>query len=190
MIVEAFAVSTAAVALGEMGDKTQLLALVLAATFRRPWPIVGAIAVATLLNHAGAAAVGHWVASWMGPQTMRWVIGLSFLAMAAWLLIPDKLDDEPVSAGRWGVFMTTAIAFFLAEMGDKTQVATVALAARYPEWAQVVMGTTLGMLLANAPVVFLGERITRRWSLRRLQHLASALFALLGLVVLMGWTLV
>ena len=177
--MEAFLVSTGIVALAEMGDKTQLLALILALRFRKPWPIVAGIFVATLANHAMAGAVGVWVTTLVGPAVLRWVLGGSFIAMAVWMLIPDKLDDQDSGAGpRLGVFGTTVIAFFLAEMGDKTQIATVMLAAQYGAYAWVVAGTTLGMLLANAPVVWLGERVTRLVPIR-IVHLSSAL-SLLG----------
>ena len=147
--MDAFLISTGIVALAEMGDKTQLLSLVLAARFRKPWPIVLGILVATLANHALAGAVGSWVTTLLGPTALRWVLGLSFIAMAVWMLIPDKLDDdEGNEAPRMGVFMTTVVAFFLAEMGDKTQIATVMLAAQYQAWAWVVAGTTLGMMLS------------------------------------------
>ena len=183
--MEAFLVSTAIVALAEMGDKTQLLALVLAARFRRPWPIVLGILVATLLNHALAGAAGAWVTTVLGPQVLRWVLGVSFIAMAVWMLIPDKLDYRGLqSIPRLGVFGTTAIAFFLAEMGDKTQVATVMLAAQYSAWLWVVAGTTLGMVLANAPVVWLGERITRRVPLRAVHGISAAIFLVLGVLAL------
>ncbi len=182
---EAFLVSTGIVALGEMGDKTQLLAIVLAATFRRPWPIVAGIFVATLANHAAAGALGGWVAQALGPDVLRWVIGLSFLGMAVWMLIPDKLDDDGTARlKRFGVFGTTVVAFFLAEMGDKTQIATVALAARYPDVVQVVLGTTLGMMLANVPAVFLGDRIAAKVSMRLVHGIAAAIFCLLGLLTL------
>ncbi len=187
--MEAFFTSTGLVALAEMGDKTQLLALLLALRFRRPWPIVAGILVATLVNHALAGAVGAWVTTLLGPLWLRWILGLSFLAMAAWMLIPDRIDEDEAAGRppRWGVFGTTVIAFFLAEMGDKTQIATVMLAAQYGGWLWVVAGTTLGMLLANAPVVWLGERMTRRIPIR-LVHLVSALiFAGLGLALLLGW---
>ena len=152
--MEAFLVSTSIVALAEMGDKTQLLALVLAARFRKPWPMVLGIFVATLLNHALAGAAGAWVTTWLGPQTLRWVLGVSFIAMAVWMLIPDKLeDDETRAAPRWGVFGTTAVAFFLAEMGDKTQIATVMLAAQYSAWLWVAAGTILGIALTNVLLV-------------------------------------
>jgi putative Ca2+/H+ antiporter (TMEM165/GDT1 family) len=185
--LEAFLVSTGVVALGEMGDKTQLLAIVLAATFRRPWPIIAGILVATLANHAAAGALGGWVAQAMGPDLLRWVIGLSFLGMAVWILIPDKIDDDG-SAGqrRFGVFGTTVVAFFLAEMGDKTQIATVALAARYADVVAVVLGTTLGMMLANVPAVFLGDRIASRIPMKLVHGIAAAIFGLLGLLTLLN----
>ncbi len=184
--MEAFLISTGVVALGEIGDKTQLLAIVLAATFRRPWPIVAGILVATLANHAAAGAVGGWVAAMLGPQVLRWVIGLSFLAMAVWMLVPDKIDDDEAgSARRFGVFGTTVVAFFLAEMGDKTQIATVALAARYTDVVQVVLGTTLGMMLANVPAVFLGDKIAQKVSMRLVHGIAAALFAVLGVLTLL-----
>jgi Ca2+/H+ antiporter, TMEM165/GDT1 family len=183
--MEAFLISTGIVALAEMGDKTQLLSLVLAARFRKPWPIVLGILVATLVNHALAGAVGAWVTAFIGPDALRWILGLSFLGMAVWMLIPDKLDeDEEPKAPRFGVFGTTLIAFFLAEMGDKTQIATVMLAARYDAWAAVVAGTTLGMMLANAPVVWLGERVTRRVPIALIHKVSAAIFAVLGVLAL------
>lgn len=182
---EAFLISTGIVALGEMGDKTQLLAIVLAATFRRPWPIVAGIFVATLANHAAAGALGGWVSSMMGPDLLRWVIGVSFLAMAVWVMIPDKLDETGSSSlKRFGVFGTTVIAFFLAEMGDKTQIATIALAARYPDVVQVVLGTTLGMMLANVPAVFLGDKIAAKVSMKLVHGIAAGIFCVLGLLTL------
>ena len=183
--MEAFLVSTGVVALGEMGDKTQLLAIVLAAAFRKPIPIVLGILVATLANHAAAGAVGGWVAQALGPDILRWVIGASFLAMAGWILIPDKIDGEAAGGTqRFGVFGTTVVAFFLAEMGDKTQIATVALAARYPDIVQVVLGTTLGMMLANVPAVFLGDRIAKKVSMPLVHGIAAAIFAFLGVLTL------
>lgn len=184
--MEAFLISTGVVALGEMGDKTQLLAIVLAAAFRRPAPIIAGIFVATVLNHALAGAVGAWVAQALGPQVLRWVIGLSFLAMAAWMLVPDEIDEDTAAGQqRFGVFGTTVLAFFLAEMGDKTQIATVALAARYTEVVAVVLGTTLGMMLANVPAVFLGERIARQVSMRLVHGVAAFIFAVLGVLTLL-----
>jgi putative Ca2+/H+ antiporter (TMEM165/GDT1 family) len=183
--MSAFLVSTGIVALAEMGDKTQLLALVLAARFRKPWPIVLGIFAATIINHALAGAVGAWVTTQMGPDVLRWVLGLSFIAMAAWMLIPDKLDDEEADSNpRYGVFGTTVVLFFLAEMGDKTQIATVMLAAKYNAYLWVVAGTTLGMMLANAPVVWLGERMTRLVPIK-IVHVVSALFFLvLGILAI------
>ena len=186
--MEAFLVSTGIVALAEMGDKTQLLSLVLAARFRKPWPIVLGILVATLANHGLAGAVGSWVTTMMGPDVLRWVLGASFIAMAVWMLVPDKLDDDDDdSAPRMGVFFTTVVAFFLAEMGDKTQIATVMLAAQYNAWFLVVAGTTLGMMLANAPVVWLGDAITQRVPLRLVHLISAGIFAVLGAVALLGW---
>ncbi|MCF8206216.1 MAG: TMEM165/GDT1 family protein [Methylotenera sp.] len=185
--MEAFLVSTGVVALGEMGDKTQLLAIVLAAKFRRPWPIVAGILVATLANHAAAGALGGWVAQALGPDVLRWVIGLSFLAMAGWMLVPDKIDDDAASnRQRFGVFGTTVVAFFLAEMGDKTQIATVALAARYADVVQVVLGTTVGMMLANVPAVFLGDKIAQKVSMTLVHGIAAVIFAVLGVLTLLN----
>ncbi len=184
--MEAFLVSTGIVALAEIGDKTQLLAFVLAAKFRRPLPIIAAIFVATIANHAFAAAIGTWITGLLGPDTLRWVLGASFLAMAVWTLVPDKLDDEDTPLARYGVFLTTLIAFFVAEMGDKTQVATVALAARYDALIAVVCGTTLGMMIANVPAVYLGDRIANRVSLKLVHGIAAAVFALLGVATLLG----
>lgn len=184
--MEAFLVSTGIVALAEMGDKTQLLALILAARFKKPWPIVAGILVATLVNHALAGAAGAWVSTLVGPQMLRWILGASFLAMAAWMLVPDKLDDtEDDKPPRYGVFFTTVIVFFLAEMGDKTQIATVMLAARYDAIVGVVAGTTLGMMLANAPVVWLGERVMRLVPLRAVHIVSALVFTGLGLAALL-----
>jgi putative Ca2+/H+ antiporter (TMEM165/GDT1 family) len=185
-LLEAFLISTGVVALGEIGDKTQLLAMLLAARFRRPGPILLGILVATLVNHALAALVGGAIAAWLGPVLLRWVIGLGFLAMAAWMLVPDRIDaDDAPRAPRLGVFGTTVVAFFLAEMGDKTQVATVALAARYAQLWAVVTGTTLGMMLANLPAVLLGDRIARLASMRWVHGLSAAIFAVLGVLTLL-----
>jgi putative Ca2+/H+ antiporter (TMEM165/GDT1 family) len=184
--MEAFLVSTGIVALGEMGDKTQLLALLLAARFRKPVPIIAGILVATLANHALAGWLGGWIAGLMGPQLLRWVIGGSFLAMAVWMMVPDRLDGDEAAGGgqRFGIFGTTVLAFFLAEMGDKTQIATVALAARYPDLLAVVAGTTLGMMLANVPAVLLGDQIARNLSMTLVHGVAAAIFAVLGLLTL------
>ena len=184
--MDAFLVSTGIVALAEIGDKTQLLAFLLAARFRRPLPIVLGILVATIANHAFAAAIGAWISSVMGPQTMRWVLGVSFLGMAAWTLVPDQLDDDDTAPADRGVFLTTLLAFFVAEMGDKTQVATVALAARYASMLAVVAGTTFGMLLANVPAVYFGERIAKRIPLKLVHGIAAAIFAALGVATLLG----
>ncbi|MGK5041433.1 TMEM165/GDT1 family protein [Janthinobacterium sp. GB1R12] len=184
--MEAFLISTGIVGLAEIGDKTQLLAFLLAAKFRKPLPIVLAIFVATVANHAFAAAVGAWITSMLGPDVLRWVLGVSFLAMAAWTLIPDKLDEDETKLARYGVFLTTLIAFFMAEMGDKTQVATVALAARYHDIVSVVLGTTFGMMLANVPAVYLGDRIANRVPLRLVHGIAALIFAVLGVATLLG----
>jgi len=183
--VDAFLVSTGIVALAEMGDKTQLLALLLAARFKKPWPIVWGILVATLANHAMAGALGAWLTTLFSPNILRWILGASFLAMAAWMLVPDKLeDDSNRQPPRWGVFATTVVLFFLAEMGDKTQIATVMLAARFDVYGAVVAGTTLGMMLANAPVVWLGERVTRLVPLRVVHLVSAIIFAVLGVLAL------
>jgi len=167
-----------------MGDKTQLLAMLLAVRFRKPVPIVLGILVATLLNHAGAGLVGGWVARALGTDVLRWVIGISFIAMAGWMLVPDKIDDGETTTQRFGVFGTTLVAFFLAEMGDKTQIATVALAARYQDLVAVVAGTTLGMLIADVPAVFVGDRLARKVPMRLVHGIAAAIFALLGVLTL------
>ncbi|MDM0065555.1 TMEM165/GDT1 family protein [Variovorax sp. J31P207] len=187
--MEAFFVATGVVALAEMGDKTQLLALILAARFRKPWPIVAGIFAATILNHALAGAVGNWVTHFLGADVLRWILGGSFIAMALWMLIPDKIDDGDVpKSSKFGVFGTTMLAFFLAEMGDKTQIATVMLAARYVDaYVWVVMGTTLGMMLANAPVVWLGDRIVKRVPIKLVHGISAAIFLVLGVVALIGW---
>lgn len=184
--VEAFLVSTGIVALAEIGDKTQLLAFILAAKFRKPLPIVLGILIATLANHAFAGALGSWITLLMGPETLRWVLGISFIAMAIWTLIPDKFEEEDAKLTRFGVFGTTLVAFFLAEMGDKTQVATVALAAQYHAFFSVVAGTTLGMMIANVPAVLLGDRIANRMPVRLVHSIAAAIFAILGVATLLG----
>jgi putative Ca2+/H+ antiporter (TMEM165/GDT1 family) len=186
LILDAFLVSTGIVALAEIGDKTQLLAFILASRFRRPVPIILGILVATLLNHGVAGALGAWITQLLDPQTLRWILGLSFLAMAGWTLIPDKFDEDDAKLARAGVFMATFIAFFLAEMGDKTQVATVALAASYAALLPVVLGTTLGMMIANVPAVLLGNRIADRIPVRAVHAVAALIFAALGVAVLLG----
>jgi len=183
--MEAFFVSAGIVALAEMGDKTQLLALVLALRFRKPWPIVLGILAATLANHGLAGAIGVWVTELVGPQYLRWFLGASFIGMAVWMLIPDSIDDdETESAPRWGVFGTTLVAFFLAEMGDKTQFATVMLTAKYQTFFSVVAGTTVGMMIADAPVVWLGERMTRLVPMRLVHTVSALVFAALGIAAL------
>jgi Ca2+/H+ antiporter, TMEM165/GDT1 family len=184
--MEAFFVSTGIVALAEIGDKTQLLSFILAAKFRKPLPIVLAILVATIANHGFAAAIGAWITSMLGPQVLRWVVGISLLAMAGWTLIPDKFEEDDAKLAKYGVFLTTLIAFFLAEMGDKTQVATVVLAAQYNAFIAVVAGTTFGMMLANVPAVYLGGQIANRFPVRLVHVIAAVLFTILGLGTLLG----
>jgi len=174
------------VALAEIGDKTQLLAFILAAKFRKPIPIVLGILAATLANHALAGALGAWITLLIGPETLRWVLGLSFIGMAIWTLIPDKFEESDAKLARFGVFGTTLVAFFLAEMGDKTQIATVALAAQYHSIFFVVAGTTLGMMIANVPAVFLGDRVAHRMPVRVVHGVAAAIFAVLGVATLLG----
>jgi Ca2+/H+ antiporter, TMEM165/GDT1 family len=184
--LEALLVSTGVVALAEIGDKTQLLALILATRFRKPVPIVFGIFVATLANHAGAGAIGAWLMHAIGADTMRWLLGLSFLAMAVWTLVPDSPPDESATEPRFGVFLTTAIAFFLVEMGDKTQIATIALAAQYQSIVWVVLGTTIGMMIANVPVVFLGDALIKRVPLKWVRIVAALGFAALGVIALLS----
>ncbi|MCA1907804.1 MAG: TMEM165/GDT1 family protein [Magnetospirillum sp.] len=186
--MESFLVSTAIVAIAEIGDKTQLLALLLAAKFRKPLPIIAGILIATIANHAGAAVVGSWIAALIGPDILRWVLAGGFVAMGIWALIPDKVDDDEADkVPRHGVLLTTIVAFFLLEMGDKTQVATIALAARYPEWWLVTLGTTLGMMVANVPAVLVGQAATRVLPLRVVHMVAAlAFFVLAALLALDG----
>ena len=179
--------STGVVALAEMGDKTQLLAFLLAARFRKPAPIILGILVATLVNHGIAGAVGAWVGAWLTPIVLRWSVGLLFLGMAVWTMIPDKIEDEESQvASRLGVFGATLVTFFLAEMGDKTQIATLAMAARYPDPVLVVAGTTLGMLIADVPAVFVGDRLATRIPMRLVHTIAALMFAVLGVATLTG----
>ena len=185
--MEAFLVSTGVVAIGEIGDKTQLLSLVLAARFRRPWPIVAGIFVATLANHALAGWIGNWVRGAVPADVLRWILAASFFAVALWALKPDTLDEDDAAVPKgWGVFGVTVVAFFLAEMGDKTQVATVMLAAKFESLAAVVVGTTLGMLLANVPVVFAGKLAADRIPFRAIRIVAAVIFAAIGVWVLVA----
>ncbi len=187
MSLEALFVSTGVVALAEIGDKTQLLAFILAARFKKPLPIIAGILVATLVNHGLAGALGAWITSVVSPDILRWVLGLSFLGMAAWTMIPDKIEEEETRvATKFGVFGATLITFFLAEMGDKTQLATVALAAHYGTPVLVILGTTLGMLIADVPAVFIGDRLATKIPMKLVHSIAAAIFAGLGLLTLLG----
>jgi putative Ca2+/H+ antiporter (TMEM165/GDT1 family) len=185
--VEAFLVSTAVVAVAEIGDKTQLLALLLACRFRRPLPIALGIVAATLANHAAAAFAGNWILQTVDPGVLRWVLGASFLAVAIWALIPDKLENEPRLWDKAGPFVATLVAFFLVEIGDKTQIATVGLAIRFDSLLAVVLGTTLGMVLANGPVIVFGDALAKKLPLRFVRLCAAIVFAVLGVGVLAGW---
>lgn len=184
MSQEAFLVSTSVVALAEIGDKTQLLSLILAARYRKPLPIVFGILAATLLNHAMAGALGAWLSSLMSPATLNWVMAAAFIAMGLWILVPDKLDEDEVALPKkqMGVFFATLTAFFLAEMGDKTQFATIALAAQYSSVLMVVLGTTLGMMLANVPAVYLGNRFADRLPTRVVHMVAAVIFIIIGVL--------
>lgn len=185
--MEAILVSTGVVALAEIGDKTQLLAFMLAARFKKPVPIILGIIVATLVNHGLAGALGAWITHAVNPDVLRWVLGGAFLAMAAWIMVPDKLDDEESAfAKRFGVFGATLITFFLAEMGDKTQIATIALAAHYGSALLVVAGTTLGMLIADVPAVFIGDKLANKIPMRLVHSIAALVFAILGVATLLG----
>ena len=181
---QAFIVSTSVVALAEMGDKTQLLSLILAARYRKPMPIVLGILVATLLNHAMAGALGAWLSSLMRPEVLNWVMAAAFIVMGLWILVPDKLDEDDVAAPKqqMGVFFATVTAFFLAEMGDKTQFATIALAAQYSNVFSVVLGTTLGMMMANAPAVYLGNRFAQRLPTKIIHIIAAVIFIAIGVL--------
>jgi putative Ca2+/H+ antiporter (TMEM165/GDT1 family) len=186
--MEAFLISTAAVAVGELGDKTQLLSLILATRLRRPMPIIAGIFVATLLNHLGACWVGEWAGKLISPQFLRWVLGISFLAVAAWALIPDKMDEDVKERGTYGVFVLTAVTFFLAEMGDKTQILALTLAAKYNDLSAVVAGTTLGMMIVNIPTVLFAERATKWIPLKVVRVVAAAIYAALGVLTLLGYS--
>ena len=185
--MESLLVSTGVVALAEIGDKTQLLAFILAARFRRPLPIILGILLATIANHGLAGALGAWITASVSPEILRWVLGVSFIAMAVWTMIPDEIEeDETRVAQRFGVFGATLLTFFLAEMGDKTQIATVAMAAHYATPLLVVIGTTAGMLIADVPAVFVGEKLASRIPMKLVHSIAAAIFALLGLATLLG----
>lgn len=185
--MEAFLVSTGVVALAEIGDKTQLLAFILAARFKKPIPIIAGILCATLLNHGLAGALGAWITTTITPEILRWVLGASFIGMAIWTMIPDKIEEEEIQiAKRFGIFGATLITFFLAEMGDKTQIATVAMAAHYASPIWVVIGTTLGMLIADVPAVFLGDKLANKIPMRLVHTIAAGIFAVLGMATLFG----
>jgi putative Ca2+/H+ antiporter (TMEM165/GDT1 family) len=185
--MESLLVSTGVVALAEIGDKTQLLAFILAARFKKPVPIILGILVATLINHGLAGVLGAWITSAVTPEILRWVLGLSFIGMAIWTMIPDKIEDEETKvAQKFGVFGATLITFFLAEMGDKTQIATVAMAAHYAAPLLVVIGTTLGMLIADVPAVFLGDKLANKIPMKLVHSIAAAIFAILGIATLFG----
>ncbi|MGZ3237242.1 MAG: TMEM165/GDT1 family protein [Burkholderiaceae bacterium] len=183
--MEALLISIGVVALAEIGDKTQLLAFILAARFKRPLPIIAGILCATIVNHGLAGALGAWITSAVSPDVMRWVLGISFIAMAVWTLIPDKIEEEETQvANRFGVFGATLITFFLAEMGDKTQLATVALAAHYGAPLMVVIGTTLGMLIADVPAVFVGNKFAEKIPMKLVHSIAAGIFAVMGVLTL------
>ena len=185
--MESLFISTGVVALAEIGDKTQLLAFLLATRFKKPLPIIAGILVATILNHALAGALGAWITAMLSPQALRWILGLSFIGMAVWTLIPDKIEEEEMQvAKKFGVFGATLITFFLAEMGDKTQIATVAMAAHYPNPVMVVIGTTLGMMIADVPAVFIGDRLAARIPMKLVHGIAAAMFAAMGVAALLG----
>jgi putative Ca2+/H+ antiporter (TMEM165/GDT1 family) len=184
----ALLVSTGVVTLAEMGDKTQLLAFLLAARFKKPLPIIMGILLATVVNHGLAGALGAWITASLDPQILRWVLGVSFLAMAVWTLIPDQINEEETPlATSLGVFGATVVTFFLAEMGDKTQIATVALAVHYVSPWMVVAGTTLGMLIADVPAVFVGDRLADKIPMQWVRRMAALIFAVLGVITLIGW---
>jgi Ca2+/H+ antiporter, TMEM165/GDT1 family len=185
--IESLLVSIGVVALAEVGDKTQLLAFILAARFKKPLPIIAGILCATLVNHGLAGALGAWITANVSAQVLRWVLGLSFIGMAVWTLVPDKIEDEETQvAKRLGVFGATLVTFFLAEMGDKTQIATVALAAHYASPVLVVIGTTLGMLIADVPAVFVGDKLAAKIPMKLVHAVAAVIFALLGVATLLG----
>ncbi len=185
--MESLLVSTGVVALAEIGDKTQLLAFILAARFKKPLPIIIGILAATVINHGLAGALGAWITSSISPEVLRWVLGASFIGMAIWTMIPDKIEEEETQvAQRFGIFGATFITFFLAEMGDKTQIATVAMAAHYSAPLMVVIGTTLGMLIADVPAVIAGDKLANKIPMKLVHSIAAAVFAALGIATLMG----
>ncbi len=185
--MESLFISAGVVALAEIGDKTQLLAFILAARFKKPVPIILGILAATILNHGLAGALGAWITDMVSPEILRWVLGLSFIAMAIWTMIPDTFEEDATClACKCGVFGATFLAFFLAEMGDKTQIATVALAAHYASPILVVVGTTLGMLIADVPAVFVGDRLAKKIPMKLVHSLAAAIFLMLGILTLLG----
>lgn len=187
ILVDSILVSTGVVALAEIGDKTQLLAFILAARFKKPLPIILGILVATIINHGLAGALGAWITATVSPEILRWVLGVSFIAMAIWTMIPDRIEDEDTHiAGQFGVFGATLITFFLAEMGDKTQIATIAMAAHYADPLMVVLGTTLGMLIADVPAVFVGDKLASKIPMQLVHTIAAIIFAILGIAVLWG----
>lgn len=186
--MEAFTISTASIAVGELGDKTQLLAVILANRLRRPMPIIAGIFVATLVNHLIACLVGEWAGTLVSPQLLRWILGISFLAVAAWALMPDQMDADVKTRGNYGVFALTAVTFFFAEMGDKTQIAALALAARYNELTAVVAGTTLGMMIVNVPTVLFADRATKWIPVKVVRGVAAAIYAVLGALTLLGYS--
>lgn len=185
--MESLFVSAGVVALAEIGDKTQLLAFILAARFKKPLPIILGILAATVINHGLAGALGAWITSTISPEVLRWVLSVSFIGMALWTLIPDKIEEEETQiAQRFGIFGATFITFFLAEMGDKTQIATIAMTAHYNAPLMVVIGTTLGMLIADVPAVFAGDKLANKIPMKLVHSIAAAVFALLGVATLMG----
>ncbi|HEY2419250.1 MAG TPA: TMEM165/GDT1 family protein [Steroidobacteraceae bacterium] len=185
--MEAFLISIASVALGELGDRTQFLALILATQLRRPLAVILGILVATFANHLLAAFIGQWAGSFLSPGILRWTLGISFLALAAWALIPETAEAAPRARDGYGAFMVTVIAFFLAEMGDKTQIVALALAAKYHQLVAVVGGTTLGMMIVNVPTVLLAEHVTRIVPLKWMRVAAALVYAVLGVLTLMGY---
>jgi Ca2+/H+ antiporter, TMEM165/GDT1 family len=186
ILVEIFLISTMVVGLAEIGDKTQILSMMLAARFQRPVPIIFGILFATIANHAAAGLLGKYFAGLVSGPWMRWILGLSFLSVAIWALFPDKYEGDDKAISRWGAFMSTLVAFFFAEIGDKTQIATIGLAARFEQFYPVVIGTTLGMILANIPAVLLGNKVADKLPVKAIRITAAAVFAIIGLLTLVG----